>query len=570
VTITPTVAAAIAGSDRTICKNTTTTLGSASNTTGAGITYAWTPASGLSSTTSTTPVFTPSAAGKFTFTLTRTQSGCSTSSKVTVTVIDFVLPAMTSPTICQNSCVDIGTTTQTGVQYFWSPATGLSDATISNPTACLTTSGMNYQMTAVDLNGCVAISNVFVAVNASPAPQITIAPQTVCLSATNVKLNPTVTPVATYTYQWSPTASVSDIYAANPEIYIMGGGIVSYTVTVTNTATGCANIGTGVLSIEQCPICVTPAAPVLSVSNNITCPTIINGSINVQTACGAGTHIEYSTNSGTTWSTTKPSYTTTPITIIARCVKDIDDTCISLNSTSVTTAPTILATITNPSASQSVCVSATGTNITVQSSRNTTNSIKFVKFTSDQMAGATPTSIEAAAIYAGTSISTVTPTGASAPYTATYIWNGTDFPNATNTTIAYYVYAIAEPDGGAGCRPLQEIQIMVSPTVTAGTGTNPATICQGGSGLTTMDLFGQLTSENTGGAWSQTMGSVVSAALNTSTGVFNPNGIATGTYVFRYTVTGIAPCPNDTEDITVTIQQCCPQKLCLPITVVRN
>jgi endoglucanase len=201
---------------------------------------------------------------------------------------------------------------------------------------------------------------------------------------------------------------------------------------------------------------------------------------------------------------------------------------------------------------------------------NTANSIRFVKFATDQMAGAVPTAAEAAAIYAGTAIATVTPTGASNPYTATYTWNSADFPNATNAAITYYVYAILSTDAGADCRPTQEIQIMVSPTVTAGTATNPAPICQNGSGLANVDLFGQLASEMTGGAWSQTAGTAVGTALNASTGSLNPNGLAVGTYTFTYTVTGISPCPNSTANVTIIVEQCCPPKICLPITVVRN
>jgi hypothetical protein len=50
----------------------------------------------------------------------------------------------------------------------------------------------------------------------------------------------------------------------------------------------------------------------------------------------------------------------------------------------------------------------------------------------------------------------------------------------------------------------------------------------------------------------------------------NLNGLAVGTYVFRYTVTATPPCSPDTEDVTVIIEACCPANICLPVTVVRN
>jgi hypothetical protein len=106
---------------------------------------------------------------------------------------------------------------------------------------------------------------------------------------------------------------------------------------------------------------------------------------------------------------------------------------------------------------------------------------------------------------------------------------------------------------------------------TAGTGTNPPMLCQAATGLASIDLFGQLTGETTGGTWVQTVGASVGTALNATTGIFNPNAIAIGTYTFRYTVTGVAPCPNDMEEISIAIQQCCPPAtICVPMTITRN
>ena len=108
--------------------------------------------------------------------------------------------------------------------------------------------------------------------------------------------------------------------------------------------------------------CTTPSAPALSVANN-TCAPFVNGTINVTTACGAGTHVEYSTNNGTTWSATAPTYGISPITVIAKCVTDSDATCFSPNSAAVTTAPvtcpppppTAPCSITITQQTQSVC-----------------------------------------------------------------------------------------------------------------------------------------------------------------------------------------------------------------------
>ena len=153
-----------------------------------------------------------------------------------------------------------------------------------------------------------------------------------------------------------------------------------------------------------------------------------------------------------------------------------------------------------------------------------------------------------------------------------YSTNGTTWvalANPTNVTpsvsTTYYVKDSLSPI----CLDIDTLLITVNQPVTAGSGTNPVAYCQAGSGITNLNLFNQLTSETVGGVWSQPSGTSVGTALNTGTGILNLNGLAAGVYMFRYTVTA-APCSNDTEDITVTINACCPPSICLPINIVRN
>jgi hypothetical protein len=129
--------------------------------------------------------------------------------------------------------------------------------------------------------------------------------------------------------------------------------------------------------------------------------------------------------------------------------------------------------INTPSAAQSICNGSTATVLTVKTTTNAANNIKFVYFTSDQIAGATPTDAELLAIYSGgTTLSTTTATGGAAPYTATFTPTAGTFVNAGATNITYYVYAILNPDLGANCRPIQEITITVKPTPSVVTPTN--------------------------------------------------------------------------------------------------
>ena len=103
---------------------------------------------------------------------------------------------------------------------------------------------------------------------------------------------------------------------------------------------------TGTIIYNTCNFtfgCVTPPTPpVLSVTNN-TCSPAVSGSFNVTTPCRASAHIEYSTDAGTTWTTTVPAYANS-VSVVSRCVDNADATCKSINSNSVVasaaTAPT--------------------------------------------------------------------------------------------------------------------------------------------------------------------------------------------------------------------------------------
>lgn len=84
------------------------------------------------------------------------------------------------------------------------------------------------------------------------------------------------------------------------------------------------------------------------------------------------------------------------------------------------------------------------------------------------------------------------------------------------------------------------------------------TVCN--TSTTPIDLYSLITGEQLGGTWTRTTG--VGGTFNTVTGTFTPSPNAT-TSTFTYTLTGTAPCINDSSVATVIINSCAPNS-CLP------
>lgn len=257
ILIIPSTTAPNAGPDKTICKDQTTTIGSATNVTGPGISYSWSPVTNLSDPTSPNPIFTATVGGVFAYTLTKTDNNasCTITDLVIIRVIDSLLPPMNSQTICKNSCIQIGTTPVPGLQYEWTPATGLSDPGIANPVACVDSVAASYLLSVTDvLHACTVTATVVVAVYPTPAAQITIPDIVACLGDSNLMFLPVINPPGGYSYLWSPNnGTLSNIFSPTPEVTITGTGTTQYTLQITDTTSKCRNTATANLIVDLCP-----------------------------------------------------------------------------------------------------------------------------------------------------------------------------------------------------------------------------------------------------------------------------------------------------------------------------
>lgn len=218
--------------------------------------------------------------------------------------------------------------------------------------------------------------------------------------------------------------------------------------------------------------------------------------------------------------------------------------------------------ITNPITTRNFCQGTTGGNLTVQTNQSLPNSIKFVRFTSDQTAvNGSETATELSNIYSGgTALATVSPSGPTGgPYTATLLAAAGGWSSLAPGT--YYVYALLEPDQGATCRPVQEIIVHI--TQLSITGVN-ATCQPGDNGK--YDLTVNLAYQNSpGGTITVTLGAG-QTGVSTATTLY-ANGTATVT-ISGLTNTGLSNLPVSAAFTTSTVcaataqynapTECCP------------
>jgi len=142
--------------------------------------------------------------------------------------------------LCPNSTVTIGGTPAASggtapYSYSWLPTTGLSNAAVSNPvvTVSVTTT---YTLTIQDSNDSIRTDVVNVTVddvkNFSAGPD-----KEVCAGATvNVQLGASANYQGTYTFLWSPAASLNN--ATLPKPTASPTVTTTYTLTVTSTNCG--------------------------------------------------------------------------------------------------------------------------------------------------------------------------------------------------------------------------------------------------------------------------------------------------------------------------------------------
>ena len=210
----------------------------------ATTTYLWTADNGVSvpnPSSSLTPSLTGLAAGITNFTLTTTLEYNGISGTVddvfafTNTCCSAVADAGLDVSFCSNSSSQIGSASQVGYTYLWSPTTGLNDPTLAQPTVTLTNGTASnttstYTLTATNVagGGCSTTDDVVVTVFPLPTVGAGV-DQTLCDDGTSVTLSGS----GASSYSWDN--GITDGVSFSPSV-----GTTTYTVTGTD-ANNCIN-----------------------------------------------------------------------------------------------------------------------------------------------------------------------------------------------------------------------------------------------------------------------------------------------------------------------------------------
>lgn len=220
ITVNPALTAD-AGDDLSICPGSPAPLDGS-----GGVEYSWSPATGLSDPNSPNPLATPGATT--TYTLTVSDGGvCFDTDEVAVTVLPKpTAVASVDRPICPGQSVLLRA--NGGVQYRWSPATGLNNPLAQNPLATPATT-TTYTLVVTNVDGCTDTTSVTVEVQ--DLPDLAVSPDTAVCLGESVQLQAS----GAEAYNWTPTTGLSASNVPNP--------IASPTSSTTYFVTGISENG---------------------------------------------------------------------------------------------------------------------------------------------------------------------------------------------------------------------------------------------------------------------------------------------------------------------------------------
>lgn len=203
--------------------------------------FSWTPLTNISNANTATPTVNPTSTTTYHVQL--NEQGCINNDSVRVRVVSFVtLSARGDTTICLTDPVQLQAYGD-ALQYQWTPAATLNDATIANPIATPVTTTV-YQVTG-RIGSCSASDNV--QVTTVPYPRANAGPDTTICYNTPAQLHGSHNG---RTFSWSPTSSLLNATTLNPTAY--PARTQAYVLSSFDTQ-GCPKPGTDTVVVTVLP-----------------------------------------------------------------------------------------------------------------------------------------------------------------------------------------------------------------------------------------------------------------------------------------------------------------------------
>jgi gliding motility-associated-like protein len=280
-TFKPIVSPPDAGPDQIVCSGDSVQIG-VPPLPGDAYSYTWFPATGLSNTAVSNPKVrltndlpTPVT---YTYFVTKDSSVnenlCAYSDAMQITVLGKAAQAGADLTVCSGEKRILYSLPQSGYQYSWRPATGLSNADIYNPEIKLqnyTNQPVTYQYilrATHSTSGCATEDTL----NVTVLPQVARAgPDIEFCTGESRQLGGLSLP--NHTYRWQPATGLSNANIANPTITLNHTGSSPQTFTYilqASAAGGCTDTDT--VSVTVLPPL---AQPVISGPKSV-CPNVTN------------------------------------------------------------------------------------------------------------------------------------------------------------------------------------------------------------------------------------------------------------------------------------------------------
>lgn len=324
-----------ASPNQTICIGATANL--SVNPNGAGYIYSWDSSVNLAFSTIFNPTVNPTTTSIYTVTVT-SPNGCTGSAQTQVVVNPLPVSNPGNPlAFCSGQSGSLGSASQVGYTYTWTPIAGLSNPNLANPTVALSNFGAaptitNYTLN-VSLNGCQGTNAVPVTVNPLPVsnagtPITLCAGQTGLIGTTNTN---------GYSYSWSPGANLSSSTISNPIVTGVNGGLtttsLAYTVTTTEVLTTCQSTANVLVTVLPLPTVNAGAVPTICAgTSNIPLNGTVGGSANMGLwSGGAGSFNPNATTLGATYNPSAAEYQAGSVTLTLTAIATAP--CLNVNST---------------------------------------------------------------------------------------------------------------------------------------------------------------------------------------------------------------------------------------------